>query len=283
MKRQFGLLLLLTGLSLAGFSQQIEFNKKSGEFSCEGKPVAKLISEKLKGAVGKNYIVTNMDQSKELIRYNIYNFVDTFGGTNEWYYTSELKTEGLNFYHDNFNSMLNTFREVGEHVVAINVLNCDGSINAEVANVYAQNSMQEYGDLGEKYKSINDSLIIQTTGDMSVVSRNKKASIELNDFGKIGQDNKVIGSWQLLVKTIPGVGSGTKEYTFLLKNANNVIVAVSKIELGGATTYYFNNGASSKPDKKVLDIINNNPISNETAKKAYIQNLAYNLIKKELL
>ncbi len=241
-------LYILLFLTLAGTTsaQNLEFNKKSGEFSSNGTAVAKLTSERVKIGkvnlglgVGKNYFVMDPAESTELIGYMLQWFRDTLGGPTHWYYTIRCNSLGLAASRDNFNESLNTFRDVGEHVIKNNLLTAEGKLNEPAVREYfARNAQPNYPEM---FARMNDSMVKLITGEFTPVERDKSKPVTANQFGKVGQGNTVIGSWEL-VTVPPSNGIGSNEYHYIIRNLNGGIAAIAWVSLGGATVYVFRNG-----------------------------------------
>lgn len=273
-------LLLLTGFTAT--AQEIEFDKKSGEFSTPNGVVAKLNSERVKAGknsfglgVGKNYFVTDAAGTTEYLGYMLQRFNDTLGGPTRWYYTMRCTPLGLTASRLNFTGSLNTFKEVGELVLSKHLLQPDGKMaEAAMRDYFASES----ADLPTRYAAINDSLSKLINIPSTPPERNMRKPITANQFGKIGQDNTVIGFWEL-VETPPENGLGSPDYHFVIRNLNNGIVCVAWLSLGGAETNTFTNG-QRKQDRIALDLIKDNPIQN---KEQFAIRLAENLVRAGLL
>lgn len=269
-------MLLLPGLSEA----QVKFDKKSGGFQADGKTVAVLSSEKVKG-VGKNFLVKDATESKTLLAYNLQVFQDTIGSATVYYYSVEAPELGYKAYLPNFSS-LNVFKEVGEHVMDANLLQSDGALNTATVKAYFENNIAKNIDYPSRHAFINDSLMKLINVPADKAERDMRKAITANEYGKIGQANVVIGYWEL-VEGLNNTFNNSKNYKFIIRNLNGGIICVSWIELSGAHTYVFKNGLRSREDWKVLDLVNNNPLSSPAGQQSYAIYLAQNLVRMGLL
>jgi hypothetical protein len=271
------ILLLLPGLSKA---QQITFDKKSGNFQADGKVIANLSSEKVK-SIGKSYYVKDAAGTKTLLSYELHSFEDTFGSATVYYYSIEAPEPGYKAYRPNFTSM-NTFKEVGELVVAENLLQADGSLNSEKVKAYFEENSSKNIDYPSRHAFINDSLMKLVNIPSTPAERDMRKPIIANEYGKIGQDNVVIGFWEL-VEGVNDDFNHSKNYKFIIRNLNGGIVCVSWIRLSGSHTYAFKNGMRTRESWQGLDLVNNNPISSPGGQQGYAAALAQNLIRMGLL
>jgi hypothetical protein len=285
--------IMIACLSLTGYvtsAQDIKFDKKSGDFTGPSGVVAKLNSEKVKApgkysfgmGVGKNYFVTDATGATEYVGYLLNRFQDTLGGPTRWYYTMRATPLELNASRPNFTGSMNTFKEVGETVVSQNLIQADGKMNETAMRDYFKSQQDQYGDLTAKYKAFNDSLVQYITVGAEPVERNMRKDITANEFGKIGQDNTVIGYWEL-VETPKETEIGSPTYHFVIRNINNGIVCVSWVELSGAHTYTYKNGVRSDENWTVPDLIRNNPLATPQGQQNFVIQLAGNLVRQKLL
>lgn len=268
-------LLVLMGNSV--FAQKMEFNKKNGEIEADGKVIAVLEDEKVKG-IGKNFILKDATGENELLKYTIYSWQDTFAGETEYYYKVEARQLGYEAYRPNFTGMINTFKEVGEHIIEKNLLNADGTLNDVAAKGYFMSYAKQY-PYDQWHARINDSLLALVSIPAQPVERDRMKPFTANEFGKIGQGNTVIGTWEYLEKESEGFNKSAT-HLFVIRNMNGGIVCISWIEISGAHTYMFKDGVRTKEKWTVPDFVNNNPIHN---KEKYVAQLAENLAKAGLL
>jgi hypothetical protein len=271
------LLICLMALRVAG--QDISFNKKSGEFRVDDKVIAKLEDEKVKPLGGKNFYLKDAAGQKTLLSYTLSRWEDTLGRGSTYYYFMQSAPLGLSAYRPNFSGMMNTFREVGEHIVAKNLLQPDGSINEPAMKEYFAAATADMGDYPARVAAMQDSMIALTNIPAAPVERDMRREVTANQYGKIGQGNTVIGTWEMLESKSPGVGSST-DYQFRIKNMKGGIVCISWIRISGAHTYLFANGARSEDIWTVPDFIKMNPIQN---KEQYAAELAKRCIRAGLL
>lgn len=259
-------------------AQEINFNKKNGEFKVADAVIAKLETEKVK-SIGKNYILKDASGTNELISYRLHSWEDTFGGPTEYYYSIHSLPFGFEAFRPNFTGSLNTFKEVGEHIIEKGLLQPDGKLNEVNTKTYFQTQVSENKNYPQAHLLRNDSLMKLVNVPAEPVERDRRKPIIANQYGKIGQGNVVIGSWEYLETTAKAFNE-TATHLFVIRNINGGIVGVSWIELSGAHTYVFKNGVRSKEKWTVPDFINNNPISN---KEQYVAQLAGVLSKAGLL
>ena len=275
-------ILVFVLLFLPGFSraQQITFDKKSGNFQSEGKAVANLSSEKVKG-IGKSYFVKDAAGTKTLLAYELHSFEDTIGSATVYYYSIEAPEQGYKTHRPNFTS-LNTFKEVGEHVLEEQLLQADGSLNADKLKAYFEANSTKNIDYPSRHAFINDSIMKLVNVPATLAERDMRKPIIANEYGKIGQDNVVIGFWEL-VEGVNDDFNKSKNYKFIIRNLNGGIVCVSWIRLSGSHTYAFKNGMRTRESWQGLDLVNNNPISTPGGQQAYAAALAQNLTRMRLL
>ena len=259
-------------------AQDISFNKKNGEFKAGDVLVARLESEKVK-SIGKNYILKDASGAHELIAYRLHSWQDTFGGPTEYYYSIHSTPFGFEAFRPNFTGSLNTFKEVGEHIIEKGLLQPDGKLSEANTKAYFQAQVSEGKNYPQAHLVRNDSLMKLVNVPAEPVERDMRKAIIANQYGKIGQGNVVIGSWEYL-ETPAKAFNETATHLFVIRNINGGIVSVSWIELSGAHTYVFKNGVRSRENWTVPDFVNNNPISN---KEQYVAKLAAVLTKAGLL
>ena len=279
MRSTFTVLSLLTFCASVQ-AQDLKFDKKSGDISSTTGVVAKVNSERVKSGrfslgVGKNYMVTDASGATEYIRFNLHRFDDTLGSPQTtWYYS--IHALGLTAYRPNI--LGNGFKETGELAVSKNFVQADGKMNEAAIKNYMAGQQKENGDYEQRFRQINDSEMQLINIPAPIVERNMRKEVTANEYGKIGQGNVVIGTWEY-IESSNGDNFGGKNHQFRIKNLNGGIICISWIELGGAHTYTFKDGVRSD-DVNVPDLINNNPINN---KQNYVVQLAQKLIGKGLL
>lgn len=271
------IMLLLPGISRA---QKMTFDKKSGDFQADGKAIANLSSEKVK-SIGKSYYIKDVTGSKTLLAYELHSFEDTFGSATVYYYSIEAPEQGYKTYRPNF-AGLNTFKEVGEHVLSSKLLLADGNLDAATLKAYFEENSSKNIDYPSRHAFINDSLMKLVNVPANKADRDMRKGITANEYGKVGQDNVVIGYWELVEGTNDDFNS-SKNYKFLIRNLNGGIICVAWIKLSGAHIYVFKDGQRSNESWQGLDLINNNPLSSPAAQQGYAVYLAQNLVRMGLL
>jgi hypothetical protein len=262
------------------YGQDINFEKKSGEFSTSNGVIAKLTDEKVKAVNGKNYYIMDATGQKELIGFVINRFQDTLGGSSVYYFAARCTALGLTAYRPNFTGMLSTYREIGEMVVlGKKLLKPDGTLDEANVKSYFESMQAENGNMQKKFSAINDSLSKLINIPAAPIERNKNKEVIANEFGKIGQGNVAIGTWEFIESTGEDAFK-TKTYHFRIKNSAGGIICISWIELSGAHTYIYKNGVRSAENWTLPDLINNNPIHH---KENYVVELSRKLISMGLL
>lgn len=271
--------LLLCFLNTKTFAQDITFNKKSGEFTtAAGAVIAKLTDEKVKSINSKNYFLMDASGQTELMAFLGGRFDDTMGGPSLYYYTARSNAQGLLAYRPNFTGMLNTFKEIGEMIVANNFLMPDGKLNDEKVKAYFTEMYAQNGNYPQKFAATNDSMMKLINIPAEPIERDMRKNLLVNEFGKIGQGNVAIGTWEYHEQTVGNFNN--KTHVFFIKNSAGGIVCISWIELSGAHTYVYKNGLRSNESWTVPDFINNNPIQH---KENFVLELSKKLVAAKLL
>jgi hypothetical protein len=270
--------LLLFTISTRLCAQDINFDKKSGEFSTTSGIIAKLTDEKVKTVNGKSYFIMDATGQNELMGFVINRFQDTFGGAYKYYYAARSTTLGLSAYRPNFTGM-SVYKEISEIVLNKGLLQPDGKLNEAKVKAFFNDMQAEYGNMQQRYTTINDSLAALINIPAPPVERDMRKMITANEFGKIGQGNVAIGTWELIEGYTDDVFK-SKTYHFQIKNNAGGIICISWIELSGAHTYIYKNGVRSNENWSVPDFIHNNPIQN---KENYVVELSKKLIAAGLL
>lgn len=256
-------------------AQEISFDKKSGEFSAAGKVIAKLEDEKVKKYWGKNFFVKDA-AGTEILAYTLYRWDDTLGGGSTFYYAMRCTPLDLAGFRPNFTGMLNTFREVGELVVAKNLLLPDGKINEPAMRAYFAAANAETGDYLRTISLLQDSMIRLTMIPSAIPERDMRRPIVANEYGKIGQGNTVIGTWEVITNKPSGTPGASPTYHFVIKNPAGGIVGISWLEISGSHTYLFKNGVRSKDDWGTM-------VGAMDKKEAFAAGLAERCVKAGLL
>jgi len=259
-------------------AQDLNFDKKSGEFTNGTTVIAKLEDEKNRSQGGKNYFIKDSSDQTELLAFILHKFEDTMGSASVYYYEMRCTPLNLSAYRPNFTGMLNTFKEVGEMVLAKNLIQPDAKINESNMRSYFAAATSDMGDYPKILKAKNDSMEALVNIDAPPVERDMRKPVTANEYGKIGQGNTVIGNWEFIENKGTGINSST--YLFRIKNLAGGIICISWISLSGAHTYTYKGGARSQENWKVPDLINNNPIQH---KQEYVEELSRDLIRAGLL
>lgn len=272
---------ILIGATLTSsvFAQEISFEKKSGEFKTTNGVIAKLTDVKVKSISGKDYLIMDASGQKELLGYQLHRFNDTLGGPSVYYYNARCADLGLTAYRPYFTASLSNFKEIGEIVISNNLLQTDGKINEANMKKYFADMFAENGNMEQQFAAMNDSMIKIASIPAAPVERNMRKPIEANEFGKIGQGNVAIGTWEYIESTEKDAFKKTT-HQFRIKNSEGGVICISWIELSGAHTYIFNNGVRSTDNWTVPDFLHNNPIQN---KQSYVVELSKRLIAAGLL
>lgn len=263
------------------FAQDIEFNKKSGAFTSNGTTIALLKSEKEK-YWGKTYLILDAAGEKELLSFKFQYWEDTLGSPMEFYYKANCTILNKHVFRPNFTNSMNTFKEVGEYVLEHKLLNNTGTLNEENTKILFDKLAGEFGNYDDQHQRITDSLVHLITIPSDKVERDTRKPIIANEYGKIGQDNTVIAQWELI--SFKGKGfNASEEYVYFIKNNAGGIIAVSWINLSGAKIFTYKNGVRSREIRKVLDLVNANPVNSTPNKIRYIEELSKELFKAGLL
>ncbi len=276
---------IITLIILSGFTavnaQQITFDKKSGDFSSPTGVVAKLNSEKVKEGkfnlgmgVGKNFFVTDATGATEYLGYLLHRFNDTLGGPTVWYYTMRSTPLGLNASCPDLDG---SFKAVGQLVVSKNLVQTDGKMNETAMREYFKAQQNQFGDYPAMLAARNDSMVQLITVTSTPPQRNMNKGIDINEFGKIGQDNTVIGYWELVV-TPPSNGIGSNEYHYVIRNLNNGIVCMVWMTIGGSNMMIFDNG--KRTEDRIPPSMQMNPVND---KVPFLSQVASKLVGKGLL
>lgn len=272
-------ILICATLATSAVAQEISFEKKSGEFKTVNGVIAKLTDVKVKTISGKDYSIMDASGQKELMGYLLHRFNDTFGGPSVYYYNARCTDLGLTAYRPYFTASLSNFKEIGEIVIGNNLLQTDGKIEEANMKKYFAELYAAYGNMEQRFAAMNDSMIKMASIPAMPVERNMRKPIEANEFGKIGQGNVAIGTWEYIESTEKEAFK-TITHQFRIKNNEGGIICISWIELSGAHTYIFKNGARSSDNWTLPDFIHNNPIQN---KQSYVVELSKRLIAAGLL
>jgi hypothetical protein len=166
--------------------------------------------------------------------------------------------------------MLNTFREVGEELLAAQLFDNTGVWLSTNAMNYAQ---QKNLPIEENWMHKQDSIKAQLNTQTELVERNKNKAITVNYLGKIGQGDVVIGYWEKI-----SVKNGISEMLFLFRNIKGQIVAASWVNISTIpNAYIFVNGERKKDDDRAFSF----PFGG--APEAYAQAVAAHLVHLKLL
>lgn len=111
------LLTICLFLTIEMHAQGIVFNKKDGTYKNGDALIANLIDIKIKGQGYKNYALLN-PQNDTLIKFEFDKMPDILGGQDLQFYRGYIVKDKIVFTRPLFTGMLNTFREVGEELLA---------------------------------------------------------------------------------------------------------------------------------------------------------------------
>ena len=250
-------------------AQGLEFDKKSGDFRADTQSVAKLGDMKVKGAPAKNYWITGT-KGDTLITYNVRKLTDTLGGPEMWYYEASIPAASVTLTRGLFLDMFNTFRNVGEEVTKNNLLNKDGSVNTDAAKAY---QAKFAASIPQQHLRSQDSIYSLINIPTRIPQRDARRPIEIDQYGRIGQDNQVIGHWEEYTLKEP-----VSRLLFVFKNTDGGIVACSWADLSTFPHgYLFNNGVRTDNKDRVFSY---QPGSNTIA---YVQQVSTYLVSKGIL
>lgn len=269
-------------LTTSVVAQDITFNKKNGEYKLGQTVIARLATEKVT-SIERNYILTTPDENTELLRYELQSWQDTFGSKKVFWYEVKAKDPGYQVARPNFTGSMNTFNEVGEHILSHHLLQADGSLSPETIKEYFQQNLQQHGDYRPRHLRINDSLMQLVAIPADLMERDMRKGITANASGKIGQGNVVIGYWELVTGEDKSLFKPEATYLFELKNTNGGIVCVAWIEISGARIFTFKDGIRSPERRQGIDLTGLNPVSTIQGQQAFVATLARQLVKAGLL
>lgn len=268
------LLVFLTSTSM--WAQKMSYSKKSNQISVGETAIAQIAKHKTDGE--RSYTVTNIANGEVAYIFTRYQLVDTILTETQFFYKVDCPSLKTDFYVGNF-SEINMQKAIAEQVIDNQLLNADGSINTTGFNNYAGTSV----NYPELFKHRNDSLMEIVMIGATLVERNMRKPVEVNKFGKIGQDNTVIGTWEIL-EYQPSGFNASKEYCFLIKNLNGGLLAFSWIRVISNQLFIFdNNGVRKKEHISLKTSMPGDPIKDEYSRSIYVGAIAEILIKKGLL
>ena len=256
-------------LTIEMHAQGLVFNKKEGTYKNGDVLIANLIDIKIKGQGYKNYALLN-PQNDTLIKFEFDKMPDILGGQDLQFYRGYIVKDKIAFTRPLFTGMLNTFREVGEELLAAQLFDNTGGWLSTNAMNYAQ---QKNLPIEDNWMHKQDSIKAQLNTQTELVERNKNKAITVNYLGKIGQGDVVIGYWEKI-----SVKNGISEMLFLFRNIKGQIVAASWVNISTIpNAYIFVNGERKKDDDRAFSF----PFGG--APEAYAQAVAAHLVHLKLL
>lgn len=220
MRKILFLLAAFTAIGLTSNAQQIEYNKKKNKFMVGDTPIAQIDSRKDNGwGFSRSFFLQDM-QAVNMISFLSESHKDTlFNDFHEWYRV-EIPTFNLNFQIPS-GTELNAEKYFAKLISENELLGADGKLKEDRCKAFAAKNVFDFKTPYERY---NDSLKKMLTVEKVIVDRKHNKPVFADRFGKIGQGEVVIGSWDIV--SIPSnlFGNVPTKY-YLIKNINGGIIA----------------------------------------------------------
>ncbi len=209
---------------LVGFStlhaQNIEYNKKKNKFMVGEAPIAQLDTRKDNGwGFTRSFFLQDL-QGANLISFLSESHKDTlFAEFHNWYRV-EIPSSGLNFMIPD-NAELNNEKYFVKLISENELLGADGKLKEDRCRAFASKNVYDFKAPYEKY---NDSLKQLVSIPKVKVDRKRNRQVYADKFGKIGQDDIVIGHWDIYMMPNTMFGHVPTKY-FIIRNMNGGIIA----------------------------------------------------------
>jgi hypothetical protein len=202
-------------------AQSLDYNKKKNTFVINDAPVAKLEPKRNGFGSLRSFFIQDLTE-KNMIEYNFIFIEDTLRNGHSWY---EVAITSLNLSgSDEGGDGLNGEKYFADYTLKYNLLNKDGSINADACKaLITPNSFNHK----TSFTRMNDSLKALVSGPRPIVERPTKYPPYVDNMRRIGQGNVVIGKYDMVVIPKPYASSNTPErYVYYIKNNVGTLLSV---------------------------------------------------------